>query len=214
TDGQAEVGFATLAEAVAAARTGDAIEIRRNGPIVVDPIRVPVALAVRAADDYRPVIELSPDGVASNSAILDTKSPLILEGLEFHRRGGPSKAPRTSYLIRAHRASLYVANCRFFVPGEGNAVLVTYPAEVTLRNCVFEGDPDTSSALGIAYAGRAKAHIEQCLFYGRTAIDFREPTENMSVTFVNNTAWATGPLLLVSQEPSKAGPATLKNPIR
>jgi hypothetical protein len=36
----------------------------------------------------------------------------------------------------------------------------------------------------------------------------------MSVTFVNNTAWVTGPLLLVSQEPSKAGPATLKNPFR
>src|SRR5262249_35760627 len=40
-DGQAEVGFATLAEAVAAARTGDAVEIRRNGPIVVHPISVP-----------------------------------------------------------------------------------------------------------------------------------------------------------------------------
>jgi hypothetical protein len=214
TYGQAEVGFATLAEAVAAARHGDAIEIRRTGPIVVDPIRVPVALAVRAAEDYRPVIELSPDGVASNSAILDTKSPLILEGLEFHRGGGPSKGPRSPYLIRAYRASLHVANCRFFVRGEGNALLVTYPAEVMARNCVFEGDPDTSSALGIAQAGPGKAHIEQCLFYGRTAIEFTQPTENMSVTFVHNAAWATGPLLLMSQEPSKARPATLKNPIR
>jgi hypothetical protein len=175
---------------------------------------VPVALAVRAAKDYRPVIQLSPAGVASNSAILDTKSPLILEGLEFHRRGVPSKAQRTSYLIQAHRASLHLAHCRFFVRGEGNALLVTYPADVTVRNCVFEGDPDSSSALGIAQAGRVKAHIEQCLFYGRTAIDFTEPTENMSVTFVKNTAWVTGPLLLVSQEPSKAGPTTLKNPFR
>jgi hypothetical protein len=33
--GRAKAGFATLAEAVAAARTGDAVEIRRNGPIVV-----------------------------------------------------------------------------------------------------------------------------------------------------------------------------------
>src|SRR5262249_45207510 len=91
-DGRAEVGFATLAEAVAAARSGDAVEIRRNGPIVVHPIRVPVALAVRAAEGYRPVLRLSPEGVASNGAILDTQSPLVLEGLELHRPGSPPKA--------------------------------------------------------------------------------------------------------------------------
>jgi hypothetical protein len=214
-DGQAGVGFATLAEAVAAARTGDAIEIRRNGPIVVHPIRVPVALAVRAAEGYRPVIQLSPEGVASNGAILDTKSPLILEGLEFHRPGGPSKAPGTPDLIRAHRASLRVAHCRFVVRGEGNALLVMCPADVTARNCTFEGDPDTSSALGFAQAGRSKVHIEQCVLCGRAAIDFTEPPENMSVTFVNNTAWVTGPLLVVSQGPSKTGPAAAaKSPIR
>jgi hypothetical protein len=214
TDGKAKVGFATLAEAVGAAWSGDAIEIRRNGPIVEDPIRVPVALAIRAAVGYRPVIQLSPEGVANNSAILHTESPLILEGLEFHRRG-PSKATGTYYLVRANRASLHVAHCRFFIRGEGNALLVTCPAEVTARNCIFEDDHSTSSALGLAQAGRSKVHIEQCLFYGRTAIDFMEPTENMSVTFVHNSAWATGPLLHVSQGSSKTGPvAASKNPIR
>jgi serine/threonine-protein kinase len=214
TDGQAEVGFATLAEAVGAARSGDAIEIRRNGPIVVDPIRVPVALAVRAAEGYRPVIQLGPEGVASNSAILNTDSPLILEGLEFNRRGAPSKAIGTPYLIRAYRAALHVAHCRFFIRGEGNALLVTCPAEVTARNCIFEDDP-SSSALVLAQAGRSKVHIEQCLFYGRTAIDFMEPTENMSLTFVNNSAWSKGALLHVSQGSSKTRPvATSKNPIQ
>jgi hypothetical protein len=212
-DGRTEVGFATLAEAVAAARTGDAIEIRRNGPIVVPPIRVPVALAVRAAEGYRPVIRLSPGGVASNGAILDTKSPLILEGLELQRPGGTSKAPGTPALIRTHRASLHVAHCRFVVGGRGNALLVTSPADVTARACEFEGDPDTSSALGFAQAGRSKVHIEQCVLHGWAAIHFTEPLEDMSVTFVNNTAWVTGPLVLVSQGPSKTGPAA-KTPIR
>jgi serine/threonine protein kinase len=214
-EGRAEVGFATLAEAVAAARTGDAIEIRRNGPIVVDPIRVPAALAVRAAEGYRPVIQLSPEGVASNGAILDTKSPLILEGLEFHGPRGPSKAPGTPALIRARRASLHVAHCRFVVRGEGKALLVTCPADVTARNCEFEVGPNSSSALGVAQAGRSKFHIEGCVFYGRAAIDFAEPPEDMSMTFVNNTAWVTGPLLQVSQGSSKTGPApTSKNPLR
>jgi hypothetical protein len=213
--GQTEVGFATLAEAVGAARSGDAIEIRRNGFIVVGPIRVPVALAVRAAEGYRPVIQLSPEGVASHGAILTTEAPLILEGLEFHRRGGPAKATGTPYLIRAQRTSLHIAHCRFFIRGEGNALLVTCPAEVTARNCIFEDDHDTSSALSLAPAGRSKVHIEQCLFYGRTAIDFMAPTENLSVTFVNNSAWSTGPLLQVSQGPANTGPvATSKNPIR
>jgi hypothetical protein len=214
-DGRAEVGFATLAEAVAAARTGDAIEIRRNGPIVVDPIRVPVALAVRAAEGYRPVLRLSPEGVASNGAILDTKSPLILEGLELQRLRDPSRAPGTPALVRAHRASLHVAHCRFVVTERGKALLVTCPADVTARNCEFEVAPNASSALGFAQTGRSKVHIEQCVFGGGgAAVDFTEPPEDMSVTFVNNTANVTGPLLLV-QGPSTAGPAAAsKSPIR
>src|SRR5262249_58897479 len=131
--GRAEVGLATLAEAVAAARPGDAIEIRRSGPIVVHPIRVPVALAVRAAQGYRPVLRLSPEGVASNGAILDTRSPLILEGLELHCPRGPSRAPGAPALVRAQRASLHVSHCRFLLGGKGNALLVTCPADVTAR---------------------------------------------------------------------------------
>jgi hypothetical protein len=212
-DGRAEVGFATLAEAVAATQSGDAIEIHRNGPIVVDPIRVPVALAVRAAEGYRPVIQLSPEGAASNGPILDTQSPLVLEGLELQRRGGPPKAPGTPALIRARRASLHAAHCRFVVRGEGNALLVTSPGDVTARNCEF-GVPDASSALGFAQASRSKVHVEQCVLGGGVAIDFAEPPEDMSVTFVNNTVLVRGPLLQVSQGPSKTGAATSKNPIR
>jgi hypothetical protein len=194
-DGRDEVGFATLAEAIAAARTGDAIEIRRNGPIVVDPIRVPVALAVRAAEGYRPVLQLSPEGAASDGAILDTESALILEGLG------------TPCLIRSLRASLLVAHCRFLISGNGKALQVTFPASVEARNCEFEAAPNASSALGFAQTNRSKVHIKQRVFSGGgAAIDFSEPPEKMSVTFVNNTANVTGPLLLV-QGASKAGPA-------
>jgi hypothetical protein len=215
-DGRAEVGFATLAEAVAAARTGDAIEIRRNGPIVVPPIRVPAALAIRAAEGYRPVIQLSPEGVAGSGAILDTQSPLILEGLELQRPVGPSQAPGTPALVRTHQASLHVAHCRFVVKGESNTLLVTCPADVTARNCEFEGAPDAGSALGLSQAGRSKVHIEQCVLRSRAlTIDFTEPPEDVSLTFVNNTAHVTGPLLVVAQGPSKAGPAApSKNPMR
>jgi hypothetical protein len=212
--GRAEVAFATLAEAVAAARDGDAVEIRRNGSVVVDPIRVPVALAVRAAEGYRPVLRLSPEGVAGNGAILDTESPLVLEGLELQLPGGPPRAPGAPALVRARGASLHVAHCRFGVRGEGKALLVTCPADVTARNCEFEGESDASSALGFARPGRSKVHIEQCVLCGGgAAIDFTGPPEDVSVTLVNNSVWVTGPLLQVSQGPSKAGPAA-KGPIR
>jgi hypothetical protein len=211
---RAEVAFATLAEAVAAARTGDAIEIRRNGPIVVDPIRVPVATAVRAAEGYRPVIRLSPEGVSSNGAILETKLPLTLEGLEFQLPRGPSRAPGTLALVRVYRASLHVSHCRFLVRGKGNALLITCPADVTARNCEFEVAPSAPSALGFAQTGRSKVHIEQCVICGGgAAIEFTEPPEDMSVNFVNNTVCVTGPLLQM-QGPHKAGTAAAKGPIR
>src|SRR5262249_43556847 len=48
-DAKAEKPFATLAEAVAAAASGDAIEIRGNGPFVVQPIDLKEkALTLRA----------------------------------------------------------------------------------------------------------------------------------------------------------------------
>jgi hypothetical protein len=215
-EGRAEVGFATLAEAVTAARAGDAIEIRRNGPIVVHPIRVPVALTVRAAVGYRPVLQLSPEGVASSGAILDTESPLILEGLELHRPGGPTKAPGTPALVRTQHASLHVAHCRFVVRGKGNTLLVTCPADVTVCNCEFEVSFDAASALGLAQAGRSRVHVEQCVLYGGAlTIDYTEPPEDMSVTLVNNTTHGPGPLLVVAQGLSKAEPAAMsKNPIR
>jgi hypothetical protein len=119
-------------------------------------------------------------------------------------------------LIRSRRASLHVAHCRFLCKGESTALLVTCPADVTARNCEFEGDPDASSAFGFTEAGRSKVRIEQCVLWGRAlSIDFTEPPEDMSVTLVHNTAHVTGPFLVVSPGPSKAGPAaTSKSPIR
>jgi serine/threonine protein kinase len=212
--GRAEVAFATLAEAVAAAPTGAAVEIRRNGPIVVHPIRVPVALAVRAAEGYRPVLQLSPEGAASKGAILETNSPLILEGLELQDARGPSGTSRTPALVRVHRASLHVAHCRFLVRGKGNALLVTCPADVTVRNSEFETPSNSPSALGFARSGRSKVQIEQSVIYGgEAAIEFTEQPENMSINFVKNTVLVTGPLLEV-QGPYTAGTATAKSPIR
>jgi hypothetical protein len=213
-DGRAEVAFPTLAEAVVAARAGDTVEIHRNGPIVVDPIRVQVPLVVRAAAGYRPVLRLSPEGVASNGAILDTKSALILEGLEFHRLHGPARAPGTPALVRVQRAPLHVAHCRFLDRGEGNALLVKCPANVTARNCEFEAAPNASSALAFAETGRSVVHIEQCVIHGgEAAIDFAGPPENMSVSFMDNTIGVTGPILQV-QGPHTATTTAAKSPLR
>src|SRR5262249_61730327 len=100
------------------------------------------------------VLKLSPDGVAGNGAILDTKSPLVLEGLELHRPGGESKGPGAPAVVRTHQSPLQVAHCRFVVKGESNTPLVACPADVTARNCAFEGAPGADCALRVPPAGR------------------------------------------------------------
>jgi len=138
--GGKERKFDTLAEAVAAAQSGDTIEIRGNGPFVSHPIKVQgQALVIRAADGFRPVLHLSPEGIETYASLLETNAPLVLEGLEFHLVGGkvpsPSGPPEIARTVRSRDAVLHVANCRFLVKGEGVGVSAVGSPICELRNC-------------------------------------------------------------------------------
>jgi len=85
-EGEENRKFDTLAEAVASANDGDTIEVRGNGPFVSHPVNIrETSLVIRAADGFRPVIKLSPEGVKAVRPLLNTSAPLVLEGLELQR---------------------------------------------------------------------------------------------------------------------------------
>jgi serine/threonine-protein kinase len=84
-DDRPERAFTKLSSAVAFADNGDTIEVRGDGPFVVNPIRMgDRALTIRSARGVRPVIVLNPQLASKGwDFILQTSAPLVLEGLEL-----------------------------------------------------------------------------------------------------------------------------------
>lgn len=129
--------FPTLAQAIAAARDGDVLEIRRPGPFATPPLNWEgKALTIRAAKGVSPRLELKP---TDNPwlALLQTDRALTLEGLELAYAAESSPRPSRSAmpLIRSTSASLALAGCRLVGKGDSAAVVARNPREVALRNC-------------------------------------------------------------------------------
>jgi serine/threonine-protein kinase len=140
-DGRNEQSFATLTDAVTAARSGDAIEIRGNGPFISPPIEVDgKSLTIQAAPGFRPVLRLNEAGEKANRPLLHADAPLALEGLELQRfvpaetASDPTHAAR---VVSCIAAPLWVANCRLLVKGggAGAAVFLSRCPSCVLRNC-------------------------------------------------------------------------------
>jgi hypothetical protein len=109
----AERKFDTLAEALLRATDGDTIEIRGNGPFIVEPIQITrSALTIRAGEGFRPVLRLDPRMEAS--LLRSNNSTLVLEGIEFQSQTAESSVAKQSNTIVAITGGvLRVANCRF-----------------------------------------------------------------------------------------------------
>ena len=139
-----EQKFATLAEAVAAASSGDTIEVRGNGPMIREPIFVTgKALTIRAAPGSRPVVEFSAASLGegfANYVRLQTDAPLVLEGLEIRRVGATGeKVKRAEWAVVCRNAPVRMANCRFVVstqPGT-TGLWADRSALCEVRNCEF-----------------------------------------------------------------------------
>src|SRR5262249_52977519 len=89
--GKGERPRATPKDAVDAARSGDTIEIRGDGPFLVPPLVLrKKALTIRAAAGRRPVLRLNEEGLkAERSILIESDAALVLEGLELQRIAGP-----------------------------------------------------------------------------------------------------------------------------
>jgi formylglycine-generating enzyme required for sulfatase activity/tRNA A-37 threonylcarbamoyl transferase component Bud32 len=128
--------FATLADAVAAAQSGDTIEINRDGPPITKPIKITgKALTIRAAAGAAPTLLLKREAVKDPAVNIETDSPLTLEGLAFHAIG-PSSPERQS-LLRSKEAPLRVAGCKFTseLPGAMQFLRAHGSQRCEVRNC-------------------------------------------------------------------------------
>jgi hypothetical protein len=164
-NGVAEGKFDTLAEAVQQASTGDTIEIRGNGPFFISPIKIDnLSLVIRSGEGYRPVISLNPH--EPGLTLIQTNSPLVLEGLEFRS----SDNRRGHFVVSDPGSPLHIANCRvvsthrhglYCIEGRNSPVC-------TVRNSQFV----TSASLAIVWSMPAggKCSLENCVLFGTHAV--------------------------------------------
>jgi serine/threonine-protein kinase len=118
--------FASLADAVSAAVSGETIELRHDDR--VPAARVDIgrkALRIRAGDGFRPTLAPAGDG----QAILTSGGALVLEGITFEGTAGADAPvargddPGECLVVITGGGPVYVANCRFVVRGSLEARL-------------------------------------------------------------------------------------------
>jgi hypothetical protein len=141
-DGQAERPCATLREAITAASSGDTVEIRSDGPFLVQPLVVRgKALTIRAAAGRRPVLRLDERTFwlgGQRWFLLESDAPLVLEGLELqHDRNRSVRGAHTGVVYTSEGAPLFLANCRLVVAGPSHVVEVHNSRTCQFRNCEF-----------------------------------------------------------------------------
>lgn len=189
-----ESKFATLAEAVQSAYDGDTIEVRGNGPFVIEPIDINQALAIRAGAGFRPGFLLSPrDG----RNLLTTSASLVLEGLDFQFAAPADSAPLpwSPATLLAGGHSLHVAKCRFQArPGANHACIETN----TTTTCVIRDSLFLNSghvALQMGFPPSKSYSVENCVFLGNIVAraGIWSPVEGTEITLKGNTFLAPPP---------------------
>jgi serine/threonine protein kinase len=208
----------TLAEAARNATGGDTIEVRGNGPFESVPIQIGVkTLTIRAGSGFRPVIRMNPDNVQTTAPLLETRAPLVLEGLELQLSGHKESKVMEVCLVTSSGASTHVSNCRFRIdpPGAGSQMCIYSQSSVcVLRNCEFLG-PLGSAVDGPSDRIRLRI-VDNCLGIGGHSLGisywFSPDQPDSSIRLTRNTLVNThatlfylckGPKAPAQQQPVK-----------
>jgi serine/threonine protein kinase len=133
-------GFASLAEAVAAADDGAVVTIRGAGPYLTPPLTWHGrSLTLRAAPDCRPCLEITASASDPWQTLLTTDSDLTLQGLDL--RSLPNRLGRVGggRLICCERANLFLTDCRLSAPN-GAGVVFRNGGKLSLTGCRVETD--------------------------------------------------------------------------
>jgi hypothetical protein len=221
SDAGAERGFATLADAVAAAQPGDTIEIRDNGPFVTESIPVDRPLTIRSGEGLRPVLRLSAADVAKGKPLMENAALLVVEGLELQRLNAPAWGTPgviVEQLLRTRKAPLYAANCRFAMSRDGDrqhgleCVKVMDSPGCELRNCLLL-QPGRDFLVATAPPPDAQMVVENCLIMagGTFGLNYYNnldrPPKNVRIALKHNTAAVVRHVLTLNlfQKPPVAG---------
>jgi tRNA A-37 threonylcarbamoyl transferase component Bud32 len=186
-EGRPEKAVATLADAVAAAESGDTIEVNADGPPIIEEIQITgKALTVRAAPGAAPTLLLKRDSPKGRAVRIETDSPLTLEGLTFHAVDPASAPPRSCLGIR--EAPLRVANCRFVneTPTRGVTILLEKSPICEMRNCLAVHKHDVVSFLTWRYPSNGRLVLDNNLL-----VENRQPSPAVNLSGSDDATEAT-----------------------
>ena len=173
-----EVGrFSTLADAVTGSSEGDTIEIRSNGPFVVEPILFKHRLAIRSAGRFRPKLIAGPK---TQSPVFHSEHALVLEGFDLDCLNDKG------HVISAHGPT-YVANCRISQPNRVFENCIVVARGGVLKNCFISG----YAPIGVVNVESTTAAINNCVICGYCNLYCNE-TGSSHVQLAKNTLLSTG----------------------
>lgn len=164
--GRPQQFYRTLNDAVRSSASGDTIEVRGNGPYVCSPVQVRgKALTIRAAPGSRPVLHLEAQKAPDTRPLLDTDSPLVLEGLVLERQveadGAPGHPERNAF-VYSWRAPVHLANCRLLGGRQCVGLWLSESPACELRNCEFFG-ADFHAAVDWTMPAGGRLALENCV---------------------------------------------------
>ena len=222
---EAEHSFASLADAVAEAQNGDVIEVRASGVFAIAPLVIKdKALTIRATPGFEPTFVFTSDE-KTDTPMLQTNAPLVLEGLGFKREVraqfnitvGPlevtrgalpgSRLEQSNEIVRADGAPLHAANCRFEVDFGYRCIRARNCALLALRNCQFRGS--VIYAVDWESSKEGQAIIENSILGTQAGIGFhcRRDLRDASIRLTRDTIVSAWPFVLMLDSLPDATPA-------
>jgi hypothetical protein len=221
-DGQPNRQVASLEDAIAMAGNGDVIEVQASGMFAISPIKINnKALTIRAAPGFTPGLKFT-SGENIDTPMLQTDSPLVLEGLDFKRlvqrnisitvggmeittgAGVGTRLEQSNEIVRVDGASLRAANCHFSVDFGYRCIRARKCPLITLRNCQFQG----SVIYAVDWEGseEGKVIVDNCLLHTQVGICFhcRRELRETSIQLTHDTTIGAWPFVLVLDSLSDA----------
>lgn len=144
--------FASLAEAVKAAKPQDTIEIHGDGPFTTGGVVIDKPLTIRAFGGFKPTLRYAwpkdkagidqslSENPNATTVVTITASPVTLEGLHF-QIDPPYGVKNDWVALRSRGASLRLLNCTFSEASRPDAVALSTEGtrHLLLRNTLFSG---------------------------------------------------------------------------
>jgi hypothetical protein len=165
--GTAEQPYDSLAEAVAAAKSGDTIEVRGDGPFRIGKAGVPIRrpLTIRAASGYQPVLQMvsTEAGEERSKSLLEAWAPLTLEGLTFDRTGAHEARSMNMGALTAYGGPLRMSNCRLLTRPSYFVVWLSGVSTADIRHCQFQSESAAAIVMDNFKTGD-RLGVSHCLF--------------------------------------------------